>query len=223
MTDRLTGLTWTRDATRRDTRHGGGARLHQDLNLRNHLGHDDWRCPASGRWEPGEHTVRPRFVAGRAGLIMSGRTSTGRPLLLATRDAHGASACIAGSKRPGKENGATLARTGRETWITNLPKSVKPPATTIPARPSTVRTGQTGNCRPARLPSPRFTENADRTVTDRLTGCVDQGREASGPSVCIRGTRKNGLDALHHVNASMPTDTWQERLACRIVTKWQAW
>jgi hypothetical protein len=62
-------------------------------------------------------------------------------------------------------------------------------------------TGQNGELRTGvAWPDPRFTDNADQTITDRLTGLVwSRDGKAPGPAVCNPGTYKTWQEALDYV------------------------
>lgn len=62
-------------------------------------------------------------------------------------------------------------------------------------------TGQDGEIRAgAAWPSPRFADNGDQTVTDRLTGLIwSQDGNAPGPAVCNPGITKTWQEALDYV------------------------
>jgi hypothetical protein len=92
--------------------------------------------------------------------------------------------------RTGQPGVLTLPKTGQTACHDDSGSAVSCPGT-----------GQDGELQAgAAWPSPRFTENADQTMTDRLTGLVwTMDGNAPGPAACNPGTRKNGQGAPDHV------------------------
>jgi hypothetical protein len=208
MNDRLTGLAWSRDANP-----AGGTNSWQKaldsirtLNRKNYLGHDDWRLPNVNELKSLVNR-QPDLAAwlnsvGFHGVRKDGYWSS------STYAAHAGSAwsvdfysgIVAGHAkaegnfvwpvRGGRSGGATLPKTGQTACHDGSGTAI-----------DCAGTGQDGELRAgAAWPGPRFTENGDRTVTDRLTGLVwSMEARAPGPSACNPGTRKNGQAALDHV------------------------
>ncbi len=206
--DKLTGLAWTRDADP-----AGGDKTWQQaldfiktLNSGKHLGHDDWRLPNVNELESlvnkesgpaawlssqGFDNVRKNdywtsttyaayvnsawSVSMYSGIVAGrGKTDIGRVWPVRT-------------ERPATSN---LPRTGQTTCSDASGATI-----------ACAGTGQDGEIQAGiAWPIPRFTENADRTVTDRLTGLVwSKDGLAPGPPVCMPGTPKTGQGALEYV------------------------
>ncbi|MFA6148388.1 MAG: DUF1566 domain-containing protein [bacterium] len=208
LTDRLTGLVWTRDANPA----GGWKTWRQaldsvkSLNGRNYLGRNDWRLPNVNELES-----LANYKAGLAAWLnaqgfvdvqkddyWTSSTYAAYAGFAWTVDMY--SGIVAGR---GKGDGGYVwpVRGGRSGVLT-LPKTGQ---TACHDDSGTVidcaGTGQDGELQAgADWPRPRFTDNGDRTMTDRLTGLVwSRGGEAPGPPACNPGTRKNGQGALDHV------------------------
>jgi hypothetical protein len=208
LTDRLTGLTWSKDANP-----AGGYKTWRQaldfinaLNRRKYLGHSDWRLPGvremesltniqadlaawlnsqgftnvqkDDYWTSGTYAAYPRcaWSVGMYSGIVAGRDKTDGSYIWPVRG--------------GQSGVLTLPKTGQTACHDDSGTVIE-----------CAGTGQDGELQPgAAWPSRRFTENADRTVTDRLTGLVwTREGNAPGPAACNPGTRKNGQGALDHV------------------------
>ena len=208
MTDRLTGLAWSKDATPV----GGYLTWTQALdsikalNRRNYLGHDDWRLPNVNELKSlvnrqpdlaawlnslGFHGVQKDYYwtsstyAAHAGSAWSVGMYSG----IVAGHAKADGACV-WPVRGGHTGVLTLPKTGQTACHDDSGTAI-----------DCAGTGQDGELQAgAAWPSPRFTENGDRTMTDRLTGLVwSKEGKAPGPSPCNPGTRKTGQAALDFV------------------------
>jgi len=208
VTDALTGLAWTRDANP-----AGGLKTWQQaleyvraLNGRNHLGHNDWRLPNVNELESLVNQ-QPDLAAW---LISRGFHGVKADYYW-TSSTYAAHANCAWSV--GMYSGMVAGRgkaDGGHVWPV---RRGQPGLLTLPGTGQTAchdssgtaiacgGTGQDGEFREgAAWPSPRFTENADRSMTDGLTGLVwSREGDAPGPAACGPGMRKNGQGALDYV------------------------
>lgn len=208
LTDRLTGLAWSKDAD------PVGVPKHWQealdsvkiLNRRNYLGHDDWRLPDVNEL---------RSLVNRQSDTVAWLNSLG--FLDVLKDDYWTSssyaACAGNAWVVGMYSGIVAGRSkgdGGRVW------PVRGGGTGTAPLPKTGQvacydnsgtgiectgTGQDGDSQAGvAWPVPRFTDNGDRTLTDRLTGLV-WSREGMtpGPSVCGPGTRKTGQGVLDHV------------------------
>lgn len=207
-TDKLTGLVWTGDADP-----AGGYKTWQQaldyiktLNSRKHLGHDDWRLPniieleslvnkqpnlATWLNSQGFSNVRMDYYwtsttyasytshawsLGMSSGIVAGHSKTDRGYVWPVRK--------------GKGGVLTLPRTGQTICYDNSGTLV-----------GCAGTGQDGELHEgAAWPTPRFTDNADDTMTDRLTGLVwSKEGKTPGPGACGPGMHKTGHGALDYI------------------------
>lgn len=208
MTDRLTGLAWSKDADL-----AGGYKTWQQaldfvktLNLRNYLGHDDWRLPNINEMKSLVNQ-QPDLAAWLGSLGFHG-VRKDYYWTSSTYAAHAGSAWSVGMYSGivaghGKADGGCVWPVrGGPRGVLTLPKTGQTACYDISGTAiACAGTGQDGDLQAgAAWPSPRFTENADRTVTDRLTGLV-WSREGGtpGPAACNPGMRKTGQGAPDHV------------------------
>ncbi len=223
VTDRLTGLSWTRDADP-----AGGPKTWQQaldyirtLNDRNHLGRSDWRLPNVNELES-LVTKQPGLVAW---LTSQGFRNVRTDAYWTSSTYASYTSCawsvgmysgiVAGR---GKAEGSYIwpVRGGRQ-GVLALPRTGQivcsdSSGVAVPcAGTGQDGEGQTG----AAWPNPRFTENADGTLRDRLTGLVwSRDGRAPGPAACNPGTRKTLRGALDHVaclnaNAYLGKSDWR--------------
>lgn len=208
-TDKLTGLAWTRDANP-----ANGSKSWQEaldyvktLNRRNHLGHNDWRLPNVNELE----SLVNKQVDLAAWLGSQGFYNVQKDdyWTSSTYAAYTACAWSVGmysgiAAGHGKADGAyvwpvrraqsgvvVLRKTGQVVCYDSSGKAI-----------GCAGTGEDGELQAgAAWPSPRFTENDDRTVTDGLTGLVwSREGKTPGPAACNPGTRRNGPGALDHID-----------------------
>ena len=208
VTDTLTGLAWTQDA---DPAGGVENWEHaldrvRDLNRRNHLGHSDWRLPnvneleslvnkqhdvaawlnlqgfrnvrKNGYWTSSTYAVYPAcaWSVGMYSGIVAGRSK--------------AEVGHVWPVRRGRAGAVILPKTGQTACYDASGEVIACSGT---VQDGEIRAG-------ADWPTPRFSENGDRTVTDRLTGLVwSKDADSPGPPACGAGTRKAGQAALDHV------------------------
>ncbi len=208
VTDRLTGLSWTRDADPADGPRTWAQALDyvKTLNGRKHLGHGDWRLPNVNELES--------LVAKRSGLVAWLRSQGFDNV---RTDYYWTSTTYAGytgaAWSVGMYSGILAGRAKAEGGFTWPVRGGRAGALTLPATGQTAcydgsdatipcaGTGQDGERRAgAAWPSPRFTENADGTVGDGLTGLVwSRDGRAPGPDACGAHERKTLRGALDHV------------------------
>lgn len=208
VTDKLTGLTWAGDADPA----GGHMRWQQalayvaSLNSRKYLGYNDWRLP---------NVNELKSLVNKQPDLARWLTSQGfrsvRKDYYWTSSTYAAYTACAWSV--GMVSGIVAGR-GKEDAGYVWP--VRKGQARLPALPKTGQddchdasgkavpcagTGQDGDAREgAAWPVPRFTENNDRTVTDRLTGLIwSREADAPGPAQCAPGMRKTWKGALNHV------------------------
>ncbi len=208
VNDRLTGLTWTRDANSA----GGSITWHQaleyikTLNRRNHLGHNDWRLPNINELKSlvnrqgnlaawlnglGFQGVRKDYYWTSTTYAAYANNAWGVGMysgIVAGRDK--ADRCYAWPVVGGPPGVVALPKTGQTACRDGSGTAI-----------DCGGTGQDGESQAgAPWPIPRFAENGDRTVTDRLTGLVwSKDGKAPGPPACNPGTRKTGQGAVDHV------------------------
>lgn len=205
VTDRLTGLTWSRDANP-----AGGIKTWtqaldfiKTLNRGKYLGHDDWRLPNVNELKSLVNNQSPLAAwLGSQGFrgVQREYYWTSSTYAAFTKCAWsvgmqggivaGRGKADAGCVWPVRGGGSSLPGTGQTTCHDESGTAI-----------SCEGTGQDGESRSgASWPNPRFARNPDLTVTDRLTGLVwTSGGKAPGPAACNPGTRKSGQDALDHV------------------------
>jgi len=208
LTDKLTGLAWARDSDPAgDSMTWRQALDHiKALNGRNHLGHADWRLPNIN-----ELASLVNNQAELAGWLMSQGFRDVRKDAYWTSSTYAASTRYAWSVgmysgivaghgkldrgyvwpvRPGGSGVLSLPRSGQTVCYDDSGTNI-----------ACVGTGQDGDLQAgAAWPSPRFADNADGTMTDRLTGLMwSQDADAPGPGVCNPGARRTWQGALDHV------------------------
>ena len=198
--DKLTGLVWTQDANP-----AGGAKTWQEaldyiktLNGGNHLGQSDWRLPnvneleslvnkqpnladwlhAQGfrnlqvdyYWTSTTYAslVTCAWSVGLYGGIVAGHDKAG--------------AYYVWPVRQGKAGAVSLPQTGQTTCYDRSGVAV-----------DCAGTGQDGESQAGvPWPNPRFVENADGTVADRLTGLAwSKEGMVPGPDACLPGKRRS--------------------------------
>lgn len=208
ITDKLTGLIWTRTANPSDRPKNWQQALDyvKTLNNRNYLGQNDWRLPNVNELES-LVIKRPDLTAwlktqGFAN-IMADHYWTSTTYASYTAYAWSISmtkGLVAGTGkaengyvwpvRNGKPGTLCLAKTGQTACYDNVGTAT-----------ACAGTGQDGEVQAgAAWPNPRFTDNGDETMTDRLTGLVwPKYAKAPGPAVCSPGTYKTWQGALDHV------------------------
>ncbi len=216
--DTLTGLMWPRDGSTPSFSSGifscGGGLKHWSetftyvscLNMANYLGHSDWRLPNATE-------LRTLFFAGDQDLMQ---------WLLAK----GFSKLYGGywsSTTHAADTGKAYLYIPQLNGAINAFSKTDETAYVLPVRPgqdgliSLPKTGQTTGYadgddgalqKGAAWPSPRFTDNLDGTVSDRLTGLVwTKDANAPGPSACNPSGNKDWSAALDYI-ACLNTNTY---------------
>lgn len=206
LADQLTGLVWAKDANPANGSETWQQALDsvKTLNSRNYLGHDDWRLPNVNELQSLVNT-QPNLT--------SWLTSQGfHDIQLDsywTSSTYASYAAYAWSV--GTYSGIVAARgkaEGGYVWPVRGGQSGSVPKTGQTAcfddAGSTLEcagTGQDGNLqRGVTWPSPRFADNADQTMTDKLTGLMwSKDAQAPGPAVCKPGTSRTWEAALEYV------------------------
>lgn len=208
MTDRLTGMVWTRDADPTAGHKTWQQALDaiKTLNREHYLGHDDWRLPnvneldslvnkqsALAAWlaSQGFHNVKKDYYwtsstyAAFAGSAWSVGMHSGIVAGRGKADGN----CV-WPVRTGPSGVLTLPKTGQTACHDDSGTAI-----------ACAGTGQDGESQAGvAWPIPRFTGNSDRTMTDGLTGLV-WSREGGtpGPAACNPGVRKNGYGVADFV------------------------
>lgn len=208
VTDRLTGLDWTKDA---DPAGGFATWLQgldfiKTLNRRNYLGHGDWRLPnvkelsslvnmqpdlAAWLGSRGFRGVRKDYYWTSSTYAASADSAWSVGMYSGIVAGRGkADGGYVWPVRGGASGVSIPPKTGQTGCFDDSGKAI-----------SCAGTGQDGESRTgAAWPNPRFAENADRTLTDTLTGLVwSKGGRTPGPSACDPGLRKSGQGALDFV------------------------
>jgi len=208
ITDRLTGLVWTRDADPTGEFQTWQQALDsvKILNGRNHLGRNDWRLPNVNELESLVNK-RPDLSTwlGSQGFdnVRKDHYWTSTTYAACTNYAWSVgmySGIVAGHGKT--DIGYVWPVHGGRSGIPTLPKTGQTACYDISGTVIACGgTGQDGEFQAGAVwPNPRFTENPDRTLTDRLTGLVwSKEGNAPGPAVCSPGTRKTGQGSLDHV------------------------
>lgn len=223
ISDLLTGLVWSRDANP-----GGVSRNWQQaldyirtLNSQKYLGFDDWRLSNLSELE--SLVNKETNLAGWLGSqgftnlrVDSYWTST----TYASYSSYAWSVAIYGGMvagrsksdlchvwpvRGGRSGSIILPKTGQTTCYDNAATSI-----------DCAGTGQDAEFQAGTgWPSPRFIENTDQTMSDRLTGLIwTRNGKAPGPAACNPGRRMNWQDALDYVkclntNNFLGTNDWR--------------
>jgi hypothetical protein len=208
IVDRLTGLVWTRDANP-----AGGPRTWQEalgyintLNRGNHLGRSDWRLPNVNELESlvnkqsnlAEWLQAQGLRNLQVDYYWTSTSYASYPRYAWSVDIYGG--IVAGHDkadvyfvwpvRRGEPGAVSLPQTGQTACYDRSGTAV-----------ACAGTGQDGESQAGvAWPSPRFVENADGTMSDRLTGLA-WSREglAAGPDACLPGVPKTLRDALQFV------------------------
>jgi len=208
LTDQLTGLVWTRDANPT-----GGFKTWKQalesiktLNSGKYLGHDDWRLPNVNELESlvnkqsdlaawlnsqGFHGVQRDDYWSSSTYAAYTKCAWSVGMYSGIVAGHGkADAGYIWPVRRGPSGDLVLPKTGQTACHDDS-------GTAIPCAGS----GQDGESQAGAVwPSPRFTENADHTTTDRLTGLVwSKEGKTPGPAACNPEMRKTGQGALDYV------------------------
>ena len=208
VTDRLTGLSWTRDANP-----AGSYKTWQQaldyvkaLNRRKYLGRNDWRLPGIREMESLvnlEADLASWLSSQGFRNVQKDDYWTSSTYAAYTRCAWSVGMYSGIAAGRGKGDGACVwpVRDGQP-GVTNIPSSGQTACyDDSGAAIDCAGTGQDGELRTgAAWPAPRFTENADQTLTDMLTGLVwSKDGKTPGPAACNPGTRKDGQGAPDHV------------------------
>ena len=208
LTDTLTGLIWFKDANPTN-----GFKTWQQaldfikaLNIRNHIGHNDWRLPNLNELESlvnNQPNLSGWLKSQNFFNVVADYYWTSTTYASYSTNAWSVSmysGLVAGRGkvdggyvwpvRSGKPGVLTLAKTGQTACYDS--------SGTVIACASTGQDGelQTG----AAWPTPRFANNNDETITDRLTGLIwTKEAKIPGPSACRPGTDKAWLEALDYI------------------------
>ena len=206
--DKLTGLVWTQDANP-----AGGPKTWQEaldyiktLNGGNHLGRSDWRLPNVIELESlvnkQSNLAEWLQAQGFRNLQVDSywASTTYASLVTCAWSVDISGGIVAGHDkedafffwpvRLGEAGAVSVPQTGQITCYDRSGTAV-----------ACAGTGQDGEAQAgATWPSPRFVENADGTMSDRLTGLAwSKDGLAPGPDVCGPGVRKTLRNALQFV------------------------
>jgi hypothetical protein len=208
LTDKLTGLVWTKDANP-----AGGYKTWQEaldyiktLNGRRYLGYNDWRLPNVNEleslvkkqsnlamWLNSQGFVNVRVDYYWTSSTYASYTSYAWSVGMYSGIVAGhnkADGSFVWPVRTGASGVLALPRTGQTVCYDSAGGTV-----------DCVGTGQDGELQEGvAWPGPRFTDNADRTMTDSQTGLVwIKDGKTPGPVVCSPGTCKTWQGALDHI------------------------
>lgn len=208
VTDKLSGLVWIKDAN--PTR---GYKTWQQaldyikfMNIKNYQGDNDWRLPNLNELESlvnKQPNLAPwlksqGFLDVMTDYYWTSTTYATYPNYAWSVSMH--SGLVAGRGkadggylwpvRSGDSGVLTIAKTGQTVCHDSS-------GTALPC----AGTGQDGELQAgAAWPNPRFTDNTDETVTDRLTGLIwAKEAKAPGPMACNPGTTKAWQEALDYI------------------------
>lgn len=215
MTDKLTGLIWTKNANpARGYKNWQQALDYiKALNTQSYLGHNDWRLPNVNELESlviKQPDLVTRLKSQGFTNIMSDHYWTSTSYASYTNYAwsvsmnkglvagHGkAESCYVWPVRRGEPGTLALAKTGQTACYDNSGTAI-----------ACAGTGQDGEMQAgAAWPNLRFTDNSDGTMTDKLTGLVwPKEAKAPGPAACIPGTYKTWQEALDYVKCLNTTN-----------------
>ncbi len=228
ITDQITGLTWTKDGNVMKTRDpdfdtGGDQDTAGDglvpwqraldyikkLNSENYLGFSDWRLPNIIEMESlihagqllttvwlntqGFSNVQDEFYWSSTSIIVDAGNSHLAWLVWPTGNIGSIFKdewAVVWPVRSGGMGAIELPKTGQTTCYDTDGNSI-----------SCTGTGQDGELQHgAAWPDPRFHDNGDGTVTDKLTGLIwTRDGNAPGPAVCSPGVTKSWQGALDYV------------------------
>jgi len=208
VTDRLTGLVWTRDADAADGYMTWQQALDhiKTLNSRNHLGHNDWRLPNVNELESlvnqqadlagwfiaqGFFNIRPDYYWTSTTYASYCPYAWGVCMysgMVAGRDK--ASAGFLWPVRTGSPGSLLLAQTGQTACYDKAGAGI-----------DCVGAGQDGELQiGVPWPSPRFVNNSDETITDRLSGLIwSRDGRMPGPADCRPSDHKTYQEALDYI------------------------
>lgn len=224
VTDALSGLSWTQDASLVSASWQVGLDYIRDLNTSNYLGHNDWRLPNIneltslvniGQSNPaawlnlqGFSNVIPLYYWSSSSSVDS---ATGNVWSVDMSDGYVSSRVRANGQyvwpvRGGLPGAVILPRTGQSACYDASGNQI-----------DCVGTGQDGELQTGAVwPIPRFVDNGDQTVTDSLSGLVwPMDANAQGPVTCspAAGTKTwsnaLGFVACLNANAYLGKSDWR--------------
>ncbi|HZV82067.1 MAG TPA: DUF1566 domain-containing protein [Geobacteraceae bacterium] len=231
VTDKLTGLSWTKDANLIKNRDSsisvtgevtwqGALDYVKKLNSENYLGHNDWRLPNIKELSSLIHRGQADQVAWLTG---QGFSNVQNDIYWSSNGLDGMLSALAwyvniknswimygSDNSKNSSNYVWPVRTGSTGEPLTIAKSGK--SFCYDSKGVNIDcsgTGQDGELQSgADWPSPRFIDNRDKTLTDNLTGLVwSQNGNTPGPANCAPGTAKTWSAALDYVKC-LNTSAW---------------
>ncbi|MEI6209479.1 MAG: DUF1566 domain-containing protein, partial [Desulfuromonadales bacterium] len=246
VTDKLTGLIWSRDGNLMKTRDpgfdtddtaGDGAVSWQHaldyvkkLNSQKYLGYSDWRLPTVIEQESltskGEADISVRLNSQGFINVQAGGYWVSSSYAYSALDAWYVDMSYGYVNNSHKFNSYYVWPVrGGQSGSVPLPQSGQ--TVCYDAAGTTIGcsgTGQDGELQSGTAwPTPRFSDNGDSTLTDNLTGLIwPNDAKTPGPAACSPAVYKSWQGALDHVNC-LNANSWLGKVDWRLPNRNEQW